>query len=817
MGEKKSEEPMLVKEICTNWKMHTAGQQDWQEAVVPGSVYTDLYRNGNIADPYWKDYACEQLSLMEQDYEYETEFACGHEIQEYERVFLRFEGIDTLADIFLNGVFIGTAENMHRTWEYAVKDSILPGKNKLTVRLHSPLKYIRSRFAQSPVRGCEDAMDGFVHLRKAHCMFGWDWGAHLPDQGIFKKVFLTADHGIRIKEVRIHQDHSKESVMLHLNVMTEGDDQPNYQVVLKDPDGNVCCYKDSPSQIPVEHPQLWWPNGLGKQPLYTLRVDVLENGSCQDCWERNIGLRTITVTRNKDQWGESFAHCINGKEVFAMGADYIPEDHLLGRTSRERTRRLLEDCKAAHFNTIRVWGGGYYPQDWFFDLCDELGLMVWQDFMFACAMYELTPEFEENITKELTDNIIRIRHHACLALWCGNNEMEMFTKRRLWVSHDWEIRDYLILYERIIPGVLKEYDPDHFYWPASPSSGGSFDEPNDPDRGDVHFWDVWHGDKPFTEYRKYYFRYVSEFGFQSFPCFSTVKTFTDDEEDWNIFSYVMERHQRNGSANGKIMNYMQQTYKYPTSFKLVLYASQLLQADAVRYGVEHFRRNRGRCMGAIYWQLNDCWPVASWSSIDYTNRWKALHYAAKRFFAPIMISCEEEGWLTQEIHMNNEHFKVDKSIRLNVANETFQEEKLIVRWAVRDNDANVKKQEEQEVTVPPLSSVWLEKQELPHLDLWKEYVSYEVCRGTERLSSGTVIFSLPKYFKYKNPNLTYETGQEEIVIKAEAYARSVEVQNEDETLVLSDNYFDMNAGEKRVRVIRGNLNGLRLRSVYDIR
>lgn len=808
---------MVVREINTRWKMHTAERDDWQEAVVPGTVYTDLYRNGNIADPYWKDNATELLPLMEEDYEYETEFECDSELLKYKRIYLRFEGIDTLAVVGLNGLLIGTATNMHRTWEYPVKDVIRPGKNRLTVRLSSPLKYIRKRFEESPVKGGADAMDGFVHIRKAHCMFGWDWGAHLPDQGIFRKVFLAADNGTRIQEVRIHQNHSSGKVSLDLKVLAEGNKHPQYRVVLTDPYGNESCYEESPVEIPIENPQLWWPNGLGEQPLYKIRVELSEQGKTEDCWERRIGLRTLTVVRNKDKWGESFAHCINGQEVFAMGADYIPEDHLLGRTSKERTRRLLEDCKTAHFNTVRVWGGGYYPEDWFFDLCDELGLMVWQDFMFACGMYELTPEFEENITREFIDNIIRIRHHACLALWCGNNEMEMFTASREWVTHEWEIRDYLIMYERIIPGVLKEYDPDHFYWPASPSSGGSFDKPNDPDRGDVHYWDVWHGNKPFSEYRKFYFRYVSEFGFQSFPCFSTVKTFTDDEEDWNIFSYIMERHQRNGSANGKIMNYMQQTYRYPSSFETVLYASQMLQADAIRYGVEHFRRNRGRCMGAIYWQLNDCWPVASWSSIDYTERWKALHYFAKRFFAPIMISCEEEGWITQPGDMNHEHFKVEKSIHLNVTNETLKEENLTVRWAVRNSDGKAERQEEEAVTVPPMSSVWLEKVELPELDIFHEYVSYELCREGEVISSGTVIFSLPKYFKYKNPNLSCEADGDEIIVKASAYARGVEVQNEDETLILSDNYFDMNAGEARVKVIRGDISRLHLRSVYDIR
>ena len=324
-------------------------------------------------------------------------------------------------------------------------------------------------------------------------------------------------------------------------------------------------------------------------------------------------------------------------------------------------------------------------------------------------------------------------------------------------------------------------------------------------------------DKPFSDYRNYFFRYASEFGFQSFPCLSTVKTFTDDPDDFNIFSYVMEKHQRNAGANGKIMNYMQQTFRYPSSFEIVLYASQLLQAEAIRYGVEHFRRNRGRCMGAIYWQLNDCWPVASWSSIDYTGRWKALHYYAKRFFAPIMVSCQEEGWLTQKPDMNREHFEFEKSIRLNVTNETRKEQQVLVRWAVRNQKAEIFSSHEELVCVPAMSSVWLDKVEFPHIQIFDRYVSYEILQNGEILSEGTVIFSLPKYFAYADPGLSCRVEGDEIVVRAQAYAKSVEIQNKAEDLLLSDNYFDMNAGEKRVRILSGEPKGLRLRSVYDIR
>ncbi len=438
--------------------------------------------------------------------------------------------------------------------------------------------------------------------------------------------------------------------------------------------------------------------------------------------------------------------------------------------------------------------------------------------MFACAVYDLTPEFEANIKQEFIENIKRIRHHACLGLWCGNNEMEMFVEQRnQWVTKPSHVRDYFLMYERIIPEIVKEYDPQTFYWPASPSSGGSMDFPNDPDRGDVHNWEVWHGNKPFSEYRKYYFRYLSEFGFQAFPSEKTIETFTDDPKDKNIFSYVMEKHQRNYGANGKIMNYLSQIYLYPGSFSLVIYASQLLQADAIRYGVEHYRRNRGRCMGAVYWQLNDCWPVISWSSVDYCGRLKALHYYAKRFFQPLMISCEEHGMMNDLANMNRQHFVFEKSIRLNVANETMQEQKVTVKWALRNAKAEILQQGEEELKVPALTSAWLDKVEFPEADIFNHYVSYELWQDGRVISDGSVIFSYPKYFRYESPELSYRIEGDEIVVSAKAYAKSVEIRNENEDLVVSDNYFDLNADEKRIRVINGDTGSLKLRSVYDIR
>ncbi|WP_296907360.1 beta-mannosidase [Marvinbryantia sp.] len=811
---------MLQQFLTEGWQLRKAGEE-LQPAVVPGTVYTDLLRNGNMEDPFWKDNEIRALALMDFDYEYQAVFDCDAQMLKKDRVLLHFDGIDTIADIYVNETKVGSAYNMHRVWEYDVKALLKETGNALRVVLHSPTKYIQEEFKKCRTLGSEDAMDGFVHLRKAHCMFGWDWGAHLPDAGIFRKVSLIGIDRARIDNVYVAQKHENGQVTLEFKVETEtaaAGAKLHYAVEITAPSGEVLRAENSPKELLITEPEFWWPNGYGSQPLYGVKVTLFSGDEALDIWERRIGLRTLTMHIEKDQWGESFAHEVNGITVFAMGADYIPEDHLLGRVTPETTKKLLLQCKAANFNTIRVWGGGYYPEDWFFDLCDELGLMVWQDFMFACAVYELTSEFKANIRQEFIDNVKRIRHHASLGLWCGNNEMEMFVgENHHWVTKKTEVRDYLIMYEELIPDVLKEYDPQTFYWPASPSSGGSFDEPNSPDRGDVHYWTVWHGNKPFSEYRKYFFRYASEFGFQSFPSKKTVETFTDDPRDMNIFSYIMEKHQRQYGANGKIMNYMQQTYLYPSGFEQAIYASQLLQADAIRYGVEHFRRNRGRCMGAIYWQLNDCWPVVSWSSIDYCGRLKALQYYAKRFFAPLMLSCQEEGMMSQEADMNREHFVFEKSIRLNVANETRRAEKVHVRWALRNADVSVVSQWEEDVEVPALTSVWLDKMELPEADIFSQYVSYEMEKDGKIISSGTVIFSYPKYFRYEDPKLSYEIDGDEIIVRAHAYAKSVEILNENEDLILEDNYFDMNAGEKRVKVLSGDIEKLRLRSVYDIR
>lgn len=835
---------MVKIDLSGEWQLKILGEnvygiaEEWMPAKVPGSVYATLLELGKMPDPYYRDNELTALKLMENDFVYETKVQVTEEMLSRDALLLTFEGIDTLGEVLWNGEVLGTVNNMHRTWEYEISDLAKVGENTLTVKLFSPIQYIKEENEKVFAGGVNEAMKGYPHLRKAHCMYGWDWGPRLPDAGIFRGVSLKVVDTALIDSVYVIQHHEsmqkpqvvedalgKKSLQvtesrvrlefqLDLDIYKE-EEALSAVVQAESPEGKV-YRQEADGSILIDNPKLWWPNGYGAQPLYKVCVYLFGgDGRKLDQWERRIGLRTVTVNTQKDEYGEQFAHQVNGVDIFAMGADYIPEDNLLSRVTYDRTKKLLSDAAEANHNCIRIWGGGYYPEDFFYDLCDELGLLVWQDFMFACSSYELTDEFEENISAEIRQNMRRIRHHASLGLWCGNNEMETQVWWKCWQPSQKQFYDYIKIFEYIIPRIVREEDPQAFYWPSSPSSGGNFDGPWEENRGDTHYWDVWHGNKPFTEYRKFRFRYLSEFGFQSFPCLKTVETFTEPE-DRNIFSRIMEMHQRNTAANGKILNYLSATYQYPKDFDSLLYASQLLQADAIRYGVEHFRRYRGNCMGTLVWQLNDIWPVASWASIDYFGRWKALHYAQKRMFAPVMISCEEIGELSERPFCIAEPEEIEKSIRLCVANESFEEVRGTAHWELRDACGNVLQSDSEKVTVEPLSACWLEKAEFPGMDELKHYVSYGLTVDGQEISGGTCLFTAPKHFHFENPELALVREGDLLTVKAKHFARFVEIEGVDGDVKLSDNFFDMSPGEKTVQILEGAAREFRVRSVYNI-
>ncbi len=781
------------------WKMRTVGEEDWVNAVVPGSVLADLLKSKRIEDPFWRTNEYAARDLFVRDYEYRTQFAVAKDLLTQHSLTLVCEGLDTLCEIRVNGRLLAKTDNMHRTWRFDIKSFVAAGDNTLSVTFFSPLAFMER--ARKEVEGTQDevrycakgSIPGSNFIRKAHCMFGWDWGPQLPDAGIWRAIYLEAARDARLEDVLLSQRHIGGAVEVEVQLCATLFESAK--------DCKAICTLTAPDQttlrteitgltdaketafLHVTDPMLWWPNGYGAQPLYQMEVKLYANGQLCDEWTRRIGLRTLTVSTEADEWGNEFCFVVNGVKVFAMGADYIPQDNVLSRVSPEGTRRLVRDCAAANFNCLRVWGGGYYPEDFFFDLCDEFGMLVWQDHLFACNVYIYTPEFEQSIAAEVRDNVRRIRHHASLALWCGNNEMELG-----WVGwesvrdqHSLKLKaDYIKQFEYLLPKVTQEYDPHTFYWRASPSSTGSFDAPNDENRGDVHYWDVWHGLKPFTDYRKYYFRFCSEFGFESFPGMKTVESFTLPA-DRNIFSRVMESHQKNGAANGLILFYLSDYYLYPKDFRALLYISQVLQAEAIRYGVEHWRRNRGRCMGAIYWQLNDCWPVASWASIDYYGRWKALHYAARRFFEPRTVFAVEE----------------DKRLEFHAVNETTADWQGVLHITLRKADFTILQEETVSIYCPGLSAMSVIQMDCADLCVrYGEdavYASYTLTLGEKVQTLGSVLFVRPKHFAFCKPR--YRTTVRdcgdvfEFHLTADTFCDYVELTVEGLDAVFSDNYF----------------------------
>ena len=792
------------------WKMKGNGYEC--EGKVPGSLYSFLLDNGLMEDPYWRDNEFDALELSLHDYTFSRSFDFSKGADRY---LLRFEGIDTLADVYLNGKHIAYVDDMHITYEFDVTDELVDGTNEISVTCKNVDPYIKEKHKELSLMYTLQAMAGFGYVRKAHCMLGWDWGPFLPDMGIWRSVSLITKNSARITNFKIEQRHEGGRVFVT-------------PVVDSDLDADIHAYALTPSgerlelianiENEIKSPELWWPRTLGAQPLYTFAVELLENGEVVDSTSRRIGLRTLKLIREKDRWGESFTHECNGIKFFAMGADYIPEDNIFSRCTEERTRVLLNRCVFANFNAIRIWGGGYYPDDYFFDICDELGLVVFFDLAFACTFILPDEKMLANIKTEVRQNLERLRHHASLAIVCGNNEIEACG-----LGESEEVRKVCIpaaieLFEGVIADIAREVCPEIPYIHTSPVSLGRFVDPQNENFGDTHYWEVWHNNKPFAEYRDHYFRYLSEFGFQSFPCEKTINAITLPE-DRNIFSRVMEMHQRNAGANAKIISYLSQTFLYPTDFATLLYASQLLQAEAMKCGVEHLRRNRGRCMGTLYWQLNDIWPVASWSSIDYYGRLKALHYFAKRFFSPVLLSCAEVGEKTTRpfVIMEPGYYDYETKAALSITNDTLKTVNGTVVATLRNSASEILDKREYPVSIAPHSVLHLDEVDFEKTDVRSNYYSFELIVDGEVVSEGTVLFTAPKHFDFLNPELEVFREGDEIVVRAKAYAKSIEIYSPDSDFILSDNFFDMHAGEKRVKIVEGTVGALATRSVYDIK
>jgi len=660
---------MIEQTLRGLWNIHSSDNQYNLKTEIPGTLMYALEQEHYFGEEgiFWKCNNRKAREVADRDFTFSRNFKVDQKLLNEERIYLECDGLDTLAEISINGQFIGKTANMHRRFRFEI-NNLVEGDNEISILFANTIKYIekkqQSRFMLQTYYGQPDiAQDGFNQIRKSHCSYGWDWGPIVPDLGIWRDIRLCAYSFGRLDHVQITQNHSGSGVLINMKPRLDewSSSDLQWKVHLICPDGSLLTKEGAATEnlkILVEEPELWWPNGLGEQPLYKLEFSLFKDNKVLQQLDKTIGLRVLDVDRTMDQWGQKFNFRCNGRDFFAMGADYIPEDLFLTRMTAEKTRWLMEEAVRANFNSIRVWGGGFYPDESFYRACDELGLVVWQDFMFACAVYDMKDQkFKENIRLEAIDVTERLHHHASLGLICGNNEMEMalidwpdFVKE---VEKDPGLKDeYLEQYEVLLKNISETHAPDTFYWPASPSSGGGFEDPNAPEKGDCHFWDVWHGYHPYEEYEQHYFRFMSEFGFESFPHWKTVESFSEPS-DYDLTSEVMEDHQRGGEGSKKLKYYLDKYFREPRDFRSLVYLSQVSQAEAIRHGIEHWRRNRGRCMGAVYWQFNDNWPVNSWSSIDYYGRWKALHYQAKRDFEALLLTCRRED-LCIELHLSNE-------------------------------------------------------------------------------------------------------------------------------------------------------------------
>jgi len=782
-----------------DWEFASAGTGDWRPAVVPGCVHLDLMRNGLIPDPFYREQENEVQWVAEEDWDYRKDFILPSPVFKMPRIDLVCRGLDTLARIEINGREVGSADNMFRSWRFDVKPFLKAGGNEIRIRFESPVKEQRRLERRLPYKLPGEA----PHLRKAPYHFGWDWGPRLATSGIWRSIGLEAWDAARIDRLQLIQDvlsPSRAEVRVRAEILSGEEKSVAAEIILEGRNGlritepvRLQAGRNRLEfPLTIRNPALWWPAGMGSQALYTVRLTLRQGADVLDAAALRTGLRTLTLEHEPDEWGTCFRFAANGVPFFAKGGNWIPADSFPPRVTRERYARLLGDCVKAHMNMVRVWGGGIYESPDFYDLCDELGLVVWQDFMFACALFPGDEDFVANVSAEAEDVVRDLRRHPSLALWCGNNECE-----EGWFHWGWKEtypetvwRDYEKIFHELLPEIVRRHDPGRAYWPSSPHSL----RPGDPraeDSGDMHVWDVWHGREPFESYRLKGHRFMSEFGFQSFPLLETVRAYARPD-DWNLTSPVMEHHQKNPRGNSLILHYLLDRYRMPGDFKSLLWLSQVLQAEGMKIAVEHFRCQKPRTMGALYWQINDCWPVASWSGIDYFGRWKALHHYARRFFAPVLAApIARQGRL--DIH---------------VVSDLLRPMDGVLHWTLASNDGRVIDRGAAPVRLEPGESrAVLSRTEDEWLSGRRGRDVYLHCAIKEksRVLSDNVHHFVPlKTVDLPDPGLRWSLAPDEagaaVTVSALRLAKNVHLEAPGLEGRFEDNFFDLLPGQSRTVV-----------------
>ena len=811
-------------EISSGWQFRAVSKtdrtdiKDWHPATVPGVVQTDLLKNGLIPDPFDKDNEFHLQWIGLTDWEYSTTFQVDAATLRRDHVDLVFDGLDTFADVYLNDTAILHADNMFRHWRIPAKAMLKPGPNTLRIVFSSPvekmLPYVKSLPYVLPSIsthnfGNEEDIATAPYTRKAPYQYGWDWGPRYLTEGIWQPIRLEAWDGMRIENFHIHQIKiNKDEALVNAEIQIEAGAPMKATLALTHAelsgkpvsDGTQTIQLDAGMNnvsipIRIANPKLWYPLGYGAQDRYQFSAVIKVGKEKDDAAHADVktGLRSVELRRVDDQWGKSFEFVVNGILVYAKGADVIPFDSFPNRVTPAIHRQILEAARDAHMNMVREWGGGYYESDDFYDICDELGIMVWQEFMFGGDMVPGDTAFRENVRQEAIDQVTRLRDHPSIVIWCGNNEVETgwhhwgdrqeFKEAISPATRDWVWQDYMVIFDDILKSTVAKYGDPAAYWPSSPSA--DFEEiPDNQHNGDMHYWAVWHQQAPASDYTKQFPRFMTEYGFQSFPEMRTIRAYAHQPEDFDIRSVVMQAHQKNKGGNERILTYMLREYHEPKDFASFVYLSQVQQAEIIKIGAEHLRRQRPRNMGGLYWQLNDCWPVASWASIDYYGRWKALQYYARRFYDDVLIS----------------PFLHDDKVDVYIVNDKLQALKGTIHARLLDFDGKVLFEQNQDVAIPAQSSaiyLTLNRADLAAKgDLNKSFLVVDLQSGGSKISQNSVFFNVTHDLALPvSPKIDVTWSQSAVgptlTLKSAQLARDVYLSFGDFDVKFSDNYFDL--------------------------
>ena len=787
----------MSQNLNVGWKLHLNNKEDWIDARVPGNVHLDHLENRKIPDPFFGQNEAELQWISDEDWTYKLMFEPDKDLMERKNIILFFHGLDTYADIFLNNIKVLSANNMFHPWSANVKDVIKDGMNNLEIHFRSPLKEVSGQMNSidhALPADNDQAGKTSPYTRKAPYHYGWDWGPCLVTSGIWKEVELIGWEDWYVDQLQIkNKNVSKDTAELEVELTVLSDISEGISVCVRESLSGKDFKKifrmepganDLSFTISIDNPDLWWPVGHGDQILHEFFLTI-ETKEREEHHERRLGIRDVKIRRDKDEKGESFEIHVNGMPIYSKGANWIPADFFVERLTRDDYKRLLNDAIRANMNTLRIWGGGIYEPDHFYELCDEMGIMVWQDFMFACSMYPGNDEFLDSVEKEARYQVNRLKGYASVILWCGNNEIASG-----WLSWGWKEelpisvwQDYKKLFHELLPKVCHELDPERFYWPSSPGHGiDQSDEDQIYGKGDNHYWGVWHGGDEFDAFEDNVGRFMTEYGMQSFPATSTIESFAD-KKDRVLDSAIMNAHQKASLGTGNLMKYIEDQYRVTNDFDSVTGLSQIMQAESIRFAVEAHRRHMPYCMGTLYWQFNDCWPVISWSSIDYKGNWKALHYSARNFFKPVIVSLRDLEDVVNVHVVNDRHYGLDAVVKIGLFG--FNGDLLF-----EDSFSMEVKQFSSCIARSIDKTVLLDGRDLSTLVLRAELTS-----NRESLSKSHQFFKKPKELKIPLPEFEHEVkylnGKYEITIRSSSFLYQLHFISSQVRGVFSDNYFNM--------------------------